>query len=309
MAINDGIVETQNVPCLFCSREPELPGALIRDYLTKHSETLYEYIDCECGMTYLRNQPLESQIHKLYQFSYGAYSSDTGLVSKLRDARSRNLQQKVSKSSTNNGNVGILDFGCGSGNFLKAVKSQAKYLVGFEFQANPELEAKSEIIKIYSEEDLTSVAKVHYIYMFQVIEHLADPGRILKLLNEIADDNAKLIIETPIYAGLIVALFPKKYWGGWHAPRHFSIFSEKTLERVLTLNGWNLTSKKYVPSPYQWLESLRPIFRKVGIPEKYLNLNNFLLVSIFYTFDLISVLIGRKSSNVQVIATKSNQKD
>ena len=304
MVENPSKIETQNVSCLLCSQGSELPGIFVKDYLTQHSDAIYEYRKCDCGLIYLRNQPLQSQIHKLYQFSYGAYSSDKGLVSILRDKRSQNLHRKVSKFSTKK-NIGVLDFGCGSGNFLKAITPYAENLVGFEFQFNPELESKSEILKVYKVNDLKKIDKVQFIYMFQVIEHLADPSKILKVLNEIADDKAKLVIETPIYAGWILRFFPKDYWGGWHAPRHFSIFSEGTLEQVLAMNGWQIYSKKYIPSPYQWIESLRPVFRNIGFSEKFLKLNNSLLVTFFYTLDLVSLLLGRKTSNIQIIATKS----
>ena len=60
-------------------------------------------------------------------------------------------------------------------------------------------------------------------------------------------------IETPEIEGWDYHLFRKRYWGGYHIPRHFYLFNRATLTRLLREEGFEIVSVRSIPSPAFWV--------------------------------------------------------
>jgi len=300
-------IEVKEVACSLCGLNNAAHNITVKDYLTPSSDQNFRYIFCRCGVIYLLNQPLESELTKLYPNTYGAHLDRPGVVSYFKGVRFRRIHKgNLKKFSEPSGKNRVLDFGCGGGEFLEAVsRLKNTETWGYEFSSNDSLQNKKSIRAIYDYTDLLMQKPFDSIYMYQVIEHLPDPRLVLVDMKKIASKSCRLVIETPSFSGLLLKLFPTRFWGGWHAPRHFIIFQEQTLIRTLNEAGWKVEDIRYVPSPFQWAETFRPILRKIGI--RNLNLSNPVATTIFYLIDRISIFFGFRSSNLHVTATLDDQ--
>lgn len=150
------------------------------------------------------------------------------------------------------------------------------------------------------------------IIMRQLIEHLRDPRAALRqVLRKLSSDGV-LVIDTPNRGGWDYRLFRKRFWGGYHIPRHFHLFDLDSLARVLRETGFEIERQGCTPSIAFWIISLRnalglnSIARGTSIWE-FLNLKSLPVVGGFYVLDLLWLKVGGRTSNQFVIARRSRR--
>ena len=143
--------------------------------------------------------------------------------------------------------------------------------------------------------------------MFQIIEHIDNPKICLQKAHNLLKKGGYLIIETPNIDSWDDKIFKKRYWAGWHAPRHWNIMKKKFLEDLIKKNGFKIVSSKCTANPYAWLHSFQYLlkfkFKKKKLADLF-EVNNFFLLSIFTLIDLIQLKITKISSNTQILAQK-----
>ena len=89
----------------------------------------------------------------------------------------------------------ILDFGCGTGDFLQLIKSDCKNVTGVEIDENCINYLKSKDIICY--DNLSKVSNYHFhtIVSFHTIEHLPDPINSLSEMRKKLVKNGTIIIK------------------------------------------------------------------------------------------------------------------
>jgi 2-polyprenyl-3-methyl-5-hydroxy-6-metoxy-1,4-benzoquinol methylase len=92
----------------------------------------------------------------------------------------------------------LLDFGCGEGHFLATSANFGFECHGVEFSSARE---KTKRVEFYNDleqlkEEMPS-ARFHAVVLFEVLEHLAEPLRILRELRPLLMSGGILILETP----------------------------------------------------------------------------------------------------------------
>jgi len=139
--------------------------------------------------------------------------------------------------------------------------------------------------------------------MIQVIEHLSDLKQDLNQINRILKPGGQLLIETPVASGWDVKVGRTFMWGGWHAPRHFHIFSIKSLHSILDQCGFEVVSEKYIYGPYVWAETLRTRIGLTSSPiSNFFSIGNPFCLLIVGFLDFLQRLITHKTSNYRIIA-------
>ena len=130
----------------------------------------------------------------------------------------------------------LLDVGCGAGFFLKAAEEIGWEAEGVEISPVASDYAQ-EIVKVKvlegKLEDLGLPAeKFDLVVLIETIEHLMNPLETLSEINRILKKEGMLIICTPDYKSLS-RLFLGKNWAVLSPEEHFSVFTQKTLSRIL----------------------------------------------------------------------------
>lgn len=134
----------------------------------------------------------------------------------------------------------ILDFGCGGGEFLLRMKRLGHTVLGVDFDPTSLKLARQAGIEVLAPDQLASSGcqgQFDLITLAHVIEHVADPVELLRMLRGFLRPGGRLYLETPNSeaAGLTIL---GRYWRGLEAPRHLSIPSRAALDQALHASGF-----------------------------------------------------------------------
>jgi len=153
----------------------------------------------------------------------------------------------------------ILDVGSGAGNILYHLNLAGfDNLTGIDPFIDESLTYSSElrIIKSNLEELIEQHMKFKLILFNYSFEHIANPIEIFQRSRYLQNRNDNLIIRIPVHNSYAW----KKYgtdWANLDAPRHFHIFSEKSISILAENSGYNITKVVYDSTDFQfWLSIL-----------------------------------------------------
>lgn len=144
----------------------------------------------------------------------------------------------------------ILEVGSGSGRRLLALKSLGfKNLTGIDpFLEN---EIKEDNLKI-TQDKLTDLnEKWDVIFFYHSFEHLADPIETLQAVSERLKKNGSCVISIPTLSSHAWNHY-KENWVQLDAPRHFYLYSTKSLKLVAEKAGLNLENIVYDSTEFQF---------------------------------------------------------
>jgi SAM-dependent methyltransferase len=150
------------------------------------------------------------------------------------------------------------------------------------------------------------------IVMRQLIEHLRDPRAALHQVHQKLSSHGVLVIDTPNRGGWDYRLFRGRFWGGYHIPRHFHLFSLPALARILKDSGYQVERQGCTPSIAFWIISLRNALGLNSIERgrsiwELLNLKSLPVVGSFYVLDLVWSTLGGETSNQFVVASRATR--
>ena len=213
-------------------------------FLTKETFKIAECANCELLKTVM---PESVNLDKYYDsddyISHGGKKLNP-LHLAYRIARKYTLRQKRDLLNSLNTEKTILDFGCGTGDFLNYMQSNKWSISGIEpserARRNATLKVGTEINKSISD----TSDKFSIITAWHVLEHTLDPIETIQKLSERLNIGGKLLIAIPNYKSFDANKY-KGYWAGYDVPRHLWHFSPKTIKQLAAKLG--LTVQKTIP--------------------------------------------------------------
>lgn len=134
----------------------------------------------------------------------------------------------------------ILDFGCGWGEFLLMCDQFGFKCYGIDFAPDRQKYAHIPILPGFSELNFAlSGARnfFHAITLFEVLEHLADPLKILQELNELMMPGGILILETPDCTG-VANISNRREYDKIDPLNHINGFTPATLRQIAENAGF-----------------------------------------------------------------------
>jgi 2-polyprenyl-3-methyl-5-hydroxy-6-metoxy-1,4-benzoquinol methylase len=135
---------------------------------------------------------------------------------------------------------GLLDVGCGNGEFLKLAASCGWSVSGIDLdeQAVSVCTGQDLDVRRGSIDSLDDKKDAFdYITVSHVLEHVADPNRLLASCYRLLRPGGCLWIETPNIESLCHSRFGG-HWRGLEAPRHLVLFNAPALEQSLASAGF-----------------------------------------------------------------------
>ena len=184
---------------------------------------------------------------------------------KLNQEAKRDLERRLSAYKDLSKDKNVCDFGCGSGHFIQAIKSQAKNVVGVELQEQHISNLNEKGIKCVNDLKLIPNDSIDLIVSFHVIEHLPDPRRILNELKNKLNSNGQLLIEVPHARDLLLSDHMNcqafKEFTLWS--QHLILHTKESLQKILESTGFEILKmdgvQRYPLSNHLgWLTSSRP---------------------------------------------------
>jgi len=311
------LVETVDVNCDYCGHDKHVVVAETKDWGYETCDNIFHYVRClMCDQVYLKNRPTERELNTIYPNYYTTYSYNDFLGPFL--TRVRGIVQKMKIAPIRKfapPGATVVDVGCGNGELLRIIKQHGDpswNLVGVDF-SDDSMRCLKDLgiagIKGRFEQLEWKGPRPHVIVLNQVIEHLAAPSTVIRRSFELLAPGGVMIIETPSLEAWDAALFRRRYWGGWHCPRHWNVFTPKTLCRSLESAGFSIDSVVFILHAYGWLHSMQYLFvGQFGFKAfgRKVFAENFLPSLIVVTIiDLIQKLVRGRTSNMRVVARKS----
>ena len=182
-----------NYSCYLCGSK-DLTLRVLSPF--KYNETTYQYFRCgSCGLVTLHPRLAEGDAACLYSPSYHAvhYPEPTFTTASAR--RSLSFLQPYLKCE-----MSILDYGCGSGEFISICSASGYHSVGSEIDPlHCNLLSKKTGIRVLTPSQLfESTLKFDIIRVADVLEHLPDPQSTLISICQHLKPSGFLFIEGPL---------------------------------------------------------------------------------------------------------------
>lgn len=213
-----------------------------------YSQEKFSITQCSiCGFVFTNPRPDMNEIGKYYNMEgYLSHTSHKkGVVESVyRIARNymKNKKLNLIQNITGKQNgFSILDYGCGTGDFLGFMKKHSLIAEGVEQDALARKVA-NEINKVetYALEDVKNIGEEKYdvITLWHVLEHIHDLHRQIDYFNQWLKPNGKLFIAVPN----IKSADAEKYGKNWDAldvPRHIYHFSPETIKQIVNQHNFS----------------------------------------------------------------------
>ena len=205
----------------------------------------------------------------------------------------------------------ILDVGTGSGMLVRQiarVKHSKSNIYANDFSESALAPLKKEGFQTIPgrAELLETPERFQVISLNQVLEHLQNPVAVVRRLALLLAPGGSLFIETPNTDSPDARLFRRGYWGGYHIPRHFWLFSESSLRQLLGETGLTVKDVRYLASPVFWVQSFHHALLDRGwfALARRISEKNPLLLAPATLVDLTILCFGGKTSNIRIVAEK-----
>lgn len=233
----------------------------VKDYFYSREE--FELL--ENGFGFLETHPIPGDIARYYDSENYLSHNDRqkGCLARLYQiVKKWNLQIKYAVLNRFSQRGKLLDYGCGSGDFLRKAQRKGWAISGIEPSPMAVKSACAKLnMPIPPPENLKDFADASFdaITLWHVLEHVPDLSFILTAFQRILKPDGTLIIALPNHESWD-AKYYKNHWAAYDVPRHLWHFSEESIVRFL--RGFQFEHQKTLP---QWFDS----FYVSILSEKY----------------------------------------
>ena len=230
--------------CPVCGSPEQTPAYELPD-LAYGTPGPFRFVTCAaCGALYQSPRPGPDVIGQFYPSQYDPFrpaieeqtSSRAGRWLKHRQLRTRCDQ--VTRLAAGGR---LLDIGCSTGLFLNEMRRYGEWaLRGVETSADAARYGRARFgLDIHTGELADAPLEpgsFDVITLWDVLEHLPDPGAALALIRDLLAPGGRAVISVPNRASIDARLFGP-WWTGIDPPRHFSVFRPRDLARLCAERG------------------------------------------------------------------------
>lgn len=248
--------------CPVCGSAGTTFFARARDVEYHTTEEPFEYRRCaSCRAVFLPSPPTD-RLAKIYPSNYYSFRSGgrETLALRMKKRLDARLFRKILAEIPGE-RLAVLDAGGGTGWILSVIREadprvRETHEVDLDESARAQAEAAGHVFHRGRIEDFASKRRFDLIVLLNLIEHVADPGAVLRRTTGLLADHGRLLIKTPNTDTLDLRLFRHRNWGGFHAPRHWVLFDRRNLLALAEQSGLTCVWARYTQGAPQWTNSV-----------------------------------------------------
>lgn len=227
--------------CPACNGKGFVPFLVCKDHTV--SRETFQLLQCDqCGLVITTPRPDSDQLGRYYISE--EYISHTNKSASIIDtvylrARRLTLRWKLRLLQTYSKPVAgtLLDYGCGTGEFLAAAKQNGYTVAGVE----PSQGAREKALTItnapiYGELQSLQTKTFDIITLWHVLEHVPDVNSVIDQLCAKLTHNGTIFIAVPNHNSADGKHYGTN-WAGYDVPRHLWHFSKRTMNLLLGNHG------------------------------------------------------------------------
>jgi 2-polyprenyl-3-methyl-5-hydroxy-6-metoxy-1,4-benzoquinol methylase len=220
------------IKCPLCKSGNILNHLLVKD----HAVSKKEFTLCRCGdceLLFTNPRPTEEEIGPYYDFKeYYSHEDQVRSFTQwlYQKIRKSSIQRKVGLIESLVKNGSLLDYGCGTGEFLQEAKKQRWTVRGIE----PSEKARTQALGKLPTEVLATLDELpeddtyDIITLFHVLEHIHSLRKTIKKLVNHLKSNSYVVIAVPNPESADAKHYGSD-WAGYDVPRHLYHFSQKSM--------------------------------------------------------------------------------
>jgi 2-polyprenyl-3-methyl-5-hydroxy-6-metoxy-1,4-benzoquinol methylase len=305
-----GSIPTEQGVCALCGAESGESLAQGTDFEYRTTDTEFRFWRCTCGGVFLNPRPAPAALATIYPENYYSYNFEEKLgplVMRFKAVTER-AKLRAYEPYLKPG-ARILDIGCGDGHVLSQLDEaypEKFELEGVEFSEHgvKATEAAGYRVHIGTIEEVELPARAFdLVILNQLIEHVRDPQAVLERIGAALAPGGHLFIETPNLDSWDAKIFRRRYWGGYHLPRHFHLFHTDSLARLVANAGLRRVVQRPLVCPQFWIISVQNWLKDKGADRLagFISPFNPLLLAPATAIEILQQRLGW-TSNQQLVA-------
>ena len=204
--------------------------------ITDHAVSKENFMLCKCskcGLVFTNPRPSQEEIGPYYNFpEYYSHSDRAKSLTQLiyQSARGIAVKKKVKLISGYVSQGKILDYGCGTAEFLTAAKKAGWQVTGIEPNKKARNLANTKLGKrvLPSLGELKKKSAFDIITLFHVLEHIHPLRKTVKKLITYLNSDGYILIAVPNHQSYDAKKYGA-YWAGWDVPRHLYHFNPTSI--------------------------------------------------------------------------------
>jgi 2-polyprenyl-3-methyl-5-hydroxy-6-metoxy-1,4-benzoquinol methylase len=258
-----------SAPCPLCAG-PSDHFACAEDVEYFTSDRTIDYRHCRaCGILFA-DPMLSDRLAQIYPANYYSFAptrrSFAETVKTMLDRRFlRRLTQKIAGPE-----LRVLDVGGGTGWLLDQIRIcdpriTATEVVDIDEKAGAIARAKGHSYFLGPFETFETNQRFDLILMLNLVEHVARPDLMLEKARSLLAPGGRIVIKTPNFDALDARLFRHRSWGGYHAPRHFILFTKESFTKLASGSGLSIATFAYTQGAPFWSISTLNELRRLGL--------------------------------------------
>lgn len=312
------------VACPVCQCERFDTHATGFDYELRSCRNTWRFVSCEaCSHVWLNPRPAIETLGTIYPPHYYAYHytekvSPLALKAKnwLDGRKFAGLVKALRRSPKS-----FVDIGCGDGRYLRFAEQ-----AGVPKNRDYGLELDAKVVKKLCDDGYVGLCErvesctaimdhsIDLATMFHVIEHVDDPKAVVQRVARWLTPGGVFAVETPNIASLDAKMFSGTYWGGYHIPRHWNMFSPETLRRLLEDAGLEVIDTRYQTGHSFWMYSMHHLTRYHGgsrpglsrMFDPFGGWPSLPALLAFTAFDKVRAALGGRTSSMLMLARRAD---
>ena len=313
-------IATEDVPaCPVCGASDYVQFAVGFDYELLTCRNPWRFVSCRaCRHVWLNPRPAVTELGRVYPPTYYAYNYESinPIARKAKEMLDRRKFKKIVLHCPQPPRS-YLDVGCGDGRFLRVMEHLGvprSGLYGLELDKRVVERLRGQGYSGVSYERAEDASRfpeggIDLVTMFHVIEHVHNPGMVVGRIRRWLSPGGVFALETPNLDSLDARLFQRTYWGGYHIPRHWNLFTPPAISRLLTDNGFAVMATIFQTGHSFWMYSLHHAVRYAGESRPCAGawfdpMKSIVGLAGFTAFDLLRGSLGSKTSAMLVICRK-----
>lgn len=313
MAAATNFIKTRVQVCNYCSSSNADVVARGVDFEYETCANEFSFVRCNaCGHLYLNPVPDPCELDIIYPATYGNFERgrNTALTFRVKNWLDRRYLRKMTEGLYVDR---ILDVGCADGrmlNLCREVFPRASCLEGIEFsRKTAELAVERGFTVHIGSIDQLELKEQYYdlVFLQQVIEHVFDPTAVVEKLYRSVREGGRVCFEMPTSEAIDRGFGGKRYWGGYHFPRHFNIFSESNFGVICERAGFTVVRVAYRFQPVHWVWTVHHWMKEKGFPRwiyERFDIKNAILIAAGTICEACAKLISGKAANMQIVVEK-----
>ena len=231
--------------CLVCNSTEFKHRISCKDFTV--SQNSFNIVECKnCSFLFTNPRPTNDNLPDFYKSINYISHSDTkkGFISQVYHlVRKYTLNQKLKMIKANVAVGNLLDYGCGTGMFLKQANVKGWKSFGTEPDDGArDLANKNKKLAFGTKQELNAsdpLITFNAITLWHVLEHVTDLPETLDFFKQKLERNGILIIAVPNYNSYDAKHY-NAHWAAYDLPRHLYHFEVKTICQFMAKHGFAL---------------------------------------------------------------------